>query len=208
MSRSTRRSAALYEQIVTANGAIPAGSPLYTDASFAGIKARVEAFLAAADPLAHDDNPAITSIVMQALARLQQIAGRARTSSGSVRTTCRRSASSTCRTPRATSPSRRRRSSSATSSSRARPRTRSSGASSSTSRPRSPARSVVLEQRGVAEAQRGRATSPQASLNYAAVQLENAEARRATSRTPGGSCWSSRRRRPGRAHRPSIMTTR
>ena len=41
---------------------------------FAGIRDRIAAFLAANDKVAHDDNPALTSIVLQALTRLQQIA--------------------------------------------------------------------------------------------------------------------------------------
>ncbi|WP_345801295.1 hypothetical protein AAIB33_17840 [Microbacterium sp. AZCO] len=63
-----------YEQIVAGDGTVPGGSALYADASFAGIRTRMEAFLAAADKVAHDDNPALTSIVLQALTRLQQIA--------------------------------------------------------------------------------------------------------------------------------------
>ncbi|MCA9285598.1 MAG: hypothetical protein KDA22_10300 [Phycisphaerales bacterium] len=62
-----------YENIALANKSLPAGSPLYADAKFAGIKARVTAILNAADPAAANDNPAIVAIVVSALAKLQQL---------------------------------------------------------------------------------------------------------------------------------------
>jgi hypothetical protein len=64
---------AFYEKIVTVNKTLDAASVLYSDAKFAAIRTRVTNFLGAADPAAHDDNPAITTIVLQALNRLRQI---------------------------------------------------------------------------------------------------------------------------------------
>jgi hypothetical protein len=64
---------AFYEAIVLTNKAIPAGSVLYADAKFAGIKTRVAGFLGLADPLASTENPAITAIVLNALTKLHQI---------------------------------------------------------------------------------------------------------------------------------------
>ena len=63
-----------YESIVRANKTLDPASPLYADAKFADIRARVTAFLANANPLAVDDNPAITSLVQDALTKLHQIA--------------------------------------------------------------------------------------------------------------------------------------
>ena len=65
---------AAYEKIVKADGTLQNTSPLYADAKFAAIKGRIEAFLAAADPLAVDENPQISSVVLDARARMQQIA--------------------------------------------------------------------------------------------------------------------------------------
>ncbi len=65
---------AFYERIVKTDRTLDATSALYASALFAGIKTRVTAFLAAGDPVAHDDNPAIMAIVLQASNRLQQIA--------------------------------------------------------------------------------------------------------------------------------------
>ena len=64
----------LYERIVRTGGTLDAESPLYRDAKFASIKARVTGFLAAADKLAFADNPAITAKVLEANAKLDQIA--------------------------------------------------------------------------------------------------------------------------------------
>ncbi len=64
---------AAYEKIVKSDSSFDGGSPLYANAKFAGIKTRAAAFLAAADPVAHDDNPAITALALQALNRLRQI---------------------------------------------------------------------------------------------------------------------------------------
>ncbi|MBI5115120.1 hypothetical protein HZA56_01460 [Candidatus Poribacteria bacterium] len=64
---------AAYENIVRSNKTLNANSPLYQDAKFASIKTRVTNFLAAADPLAFNDNPAITRLVLEAFSRLQQI---------------------------------------------------------------------------------------------------------------------------------------
>jgi hypothetical protein len=62
-----------YEAIVLANKTLNANSPLYADPKFAAIKARVAAFVAAADPAAVNDNPSVLSIVADALGKLQQI---------------------------------------------------------------------------------------------------------------------------------------
>jgi hypothetical protein len=63
-----------YVSIVRADKTIDPASPLYADVKFAAIRTRVTAFLANANPLAVDDNPAITSIVHDALTKLRQIA--------------------------------------------------------------------------------------------------------------------------------------
>ena len=63
-----------YASIVRANGTLDPASSLYADAKFGGIRARVTAFLANANPLAVDDNPAITSLVHDALTKQRQIA--------------------------------------------------------------------------------------------------------------------------------------
>ena len=62
-----------YEHIVFADKTVPTGSPLYSDDSFSGVRTRVQDFLQASDFVAHDENPTITTIVLQALTRLQQI---------------------------------------------------------------------------------------------------------------------------------------
>lgn len=63
-----------YERIVLLNKTLDANSPLYKDAKFAPIKARVTNFLAAPNPVAFNDNPAILTIVLEALTKIQQIA--------------------------------------------------------------------------------------------------------------------------------------
>ncbi|MBC7870112.1 MAG: hypothetical protein H7Y09_04685 [Chitinophagaceae bacterium] len=62
-----------YEKIVKTNKTLLANSPLYKDAKFADIKTRVTNFLAASDPVAFNDNPAITIKVLDALSKLGQI---------------------------------------------------------------------------------------------------------------------------------------
>lgn len=62
-----------YEKIVLIDSTVATTSPLYADPKFAAILTRVRAFLQAADHATHDDNPAVTSIVLQALGRIQQI---------------------------------------------------------------------------------------------------------------------------------------
>jgi hypothetical protein len=62
-----------YEKIVRADKTLDSNSPLYKDTKFAAIKTRVTNFLAAADPVAFDDNPAITTRVLDALVKLGQI---------------------------------------------------------------------------------------------------------------------------------------
>ncbi len=64
---------AFYEKIVRADRSIDPASPLYADAKFASVKGRVEAFLNAADPTAVKDNPAILVPVLSALGKLGQI---------------------------------------------------------------------------------------------------------------------------------------
>jgi Tc toxin complex TcA C-terminal TcB-binding domain len=62
-----------YENIVLIDSTLPPASPLYTDARFGPIATRVRAFLLATDKAASTDNPAVTSIVLQALGRIQLI---------------------------------------------------------------------------------------------------------------------------------------
>jgi hypothetical protein len=62
-----------YENLVLLNKTPKPNSPLYQDAKFSAIKTRVTNFLAAADPVTFDENPAITSPVLEALTKLQQI---------------------------------------------------------------------------------------------------------------------------------------
>ncbi len=62
-----------YENIAFSDNTLNTNSPLYQDAKFAAIKTRVTDFLAAPDPVAHDDNPAIMVIVLGAINKLQQI---------------------------------------------------------------------------------------------------------------------------------------
>jgi hypothetical protein len=65
---------AFYEQLVHADRTVDPASPLYGPAPFGDIKARVQAFLAESDPLAPAENPAITTLLLQALSRLSQMA--------------------------------------------------------------------------------------------------------------------------------------
>jgi hypothetical protein len=65
---------AFYEQIVLGNKTLNNDSQLYAAAQFAGIKTRVTAFLAAPNPTQVADNPAILTIVLDAHGKLQQIA--------------------------------------------------------------------------------------------------------------------------------------
>lgn len=64
---------AAYEKIVLTNKTLNPNSSLYQNAKLATIKTRVTNFLAAADPVGFNDNPAITIKVMEALAKLNQI---------------------------------------------------------------------------------------------------------------------------------------
>src|SRR5262249_41533063 len=63
-----------YEQVVLLNKTLDATSPLYKDAKFAPIRTRVANFLAAPAPATFNDNPAILTLVLEALTKLQQIA--------------------------------------------------------------------------------------------------------------------------------------
>ncbi len=62
-----------YENIVLLNRTLNPVSPLYQDSKFASIKTRITNFLSAPDPIAHDDNPALTWIVLGALNKVHQI---------------------------------------------------------------------------------------------------------------------------------------
>jgi len=62
-----------YERIVRLNKTLDANSPVYKDAKFAAIKTRVTNFLASANPATFNDNPAILTLVLEALTKLQQI---------------------------------------------------------------------------------------------------------------------------------------
>jgi hypothetical protein len=62
-----------YENIVKTNKTLDANSPLYKDAKFTAIKTRVTNFLAAANAVAFNENPAITTRVLEALSKLGQI---------------------------------------------------------------------------------------------------------------------------------------
>ena len=65
---------AFYEQIVRTDRTIDAASPLYSHARFTDIKTRVNAFLSEDDPLASAENPVISTLLLEALSRLDQIA--------------------------------------------------------------------------------------------------------------------------------------
>ncbi|MGH7526455.1 MAG: hypothetical protein ACREMX_07100 [Gemmatimonadales bacterium] len=62
-----------YENVVLLDRTLAPNSPLYQDAKFASVKTRITTFLAAADPLAVNENPALTGLVLEALTRIQQI---------------------------------------------------------------------------------------------------------------------------------------
>lgn len=64
----------VYENIVLTNKTLKVNSPLYQDGKFSTIKTRVTNFLAAADPATFNDNPTILILVLEALNKLQQIA--------------------------------------------------------------------------------------------------------------------------------------
>lgn len=64
---------AAYENIALLNKTLKPNSPLYKDSKFSSIKTRVTNFLAAADPMTVNENPAITTRVLEALSKLQQI---------------------------------------------------------------------------------------------------------------------------------------
>jgi len=63
-----------YEALVKADGSLDTGSPLYADASFAGVKSRIEAVLAAPDPTRTKENPDLVARVLGAKLKLDQIA--------------------------------------------------------------------------------------------------------------------------------------
>jgi hypothetical protein len=62
-----------YETIVRADRTVDATSPLYADSKFDDIESRVTAVLAAPDPVQVAENPAIVTVVLDALAKLAQI---------------------------------------------------------------------------------------------------------------------------------------
>ena len=63
-----------YELIIKTDGSIPASSPLYSHARFAGLKTRAQAIAAAASPVDLDENPALGMPLLSARARLGQLA--------------------------------------------------------------------------------------------------------------------------------------
>lgn len=63
-----------YEMLVMSDNTLNAASPLYASAKFAPLKGRVEALLAAADPALIDENPAVTTLVLEAKLKLSQLA--------------------------------------------------------------------------------------------------------------------------------------
>lgn len=63
-----------YEQIVRTDGTLDLGSALYADATFAGMRTRVQAVLAAANPAAVSENPDVVTRVLSARVKLGQIA--------------------------------------------------------------------------------------------------------------------------------------
>ena len=62
-----------YERIVRGDGTLDLSSPLYADSSLAGMRARVQAVLAAEDALSLTENPEVVTRVLQAKAKLDQI---------------------------------------------------------------------------------------------------------------------------------------
>jgi hypothetical protein len=62
-----------YENVVLANRTLKADSPLYEDEKFATVKNRITAFLAAPDPVEVTENPVVMTPVLEALTKLQQI---------------------------------------------------------------------------------------------------------------------------------------
>lgn len=63
----------LYEKIVQSNNTLNSNSSLYKDAKFAAIKTRITNFLTARNPVAHNDNPVLLIKVMEARTKLNQI---------------------------------------------------------------------------------------------------------------------------------------
>lgn len=63
-----------YERIVRTDGTLNLKSPLYADPSFAGVKTRVGAVLAADDVTKVEEDPELVSLVLGAKAKLDQIA--------------------------------------------------------------------------------------------------------------------------------------
>jgi Tc toxin complex TcA C-terminal TcB-binding domain len=64
---------AMYERVARADNTLDGNSPLYRDAKLAGLRTRAQAVLAAPDPLALTENPALVSRLLRARAALQQI---------------------------------------------------------------------------------------------------------------------------------------
>jgi Tc toxin complex TcA C-terminal TcB-binding domain len=63
----------LYEKIVQSSNKLDSNSSLYNDVKFAAVKNRITDFLAAANPVAHNDNPVLLIKVMEARTKLNQI---------------------------------------------------------------------------------------------------------------------------------------
>ncbi len=161
-----------YEAIVLTNRTLNATSPLYASAKFADLKTRITTFLAADDPLSVAENPAITTIVLDALGKLQQIAAGLNFfgfgldyvppfSFEYLQNTARYFAQQASQTEQRYI------------------QYKSQGENEEFKREQLDqqaqvaAQTVVLEQRGVAEAQRGIDVA-NAGLNYASVQTQNA----------------------------------
>ncbi|HVT94413.1 MAG TPA: hypothetical protein VHD76_16315 [Bryobacteraceae bacterium] len=64
---------AFYERLIKSDGTLDPASPLYQDAKFAGMKTRVQNFIAAGLSPAFNDNPDVLSKVLEANVKLTQI---------------------------------------------------------------------------------------------------------------------------------------
>ncbi|MEG4963719.1 MULTISPECIES: Tc toxin subunit A-related protein [unclassified Microcoleus] len=63
----------LYEKIVQSNNTLDSNSSLYKDVKFAAVKNRITNFLGAKNPVTHNDNPVLLIKVMEARTKLNQI---------------------------------------------------------------------------------------------------------------------------------------
>lgn len=163
---------AAYENIVLIDKTLNQNSPLYMDNSFTAIKIRVMNFLAAQDPIAFNDNPAIMRIVLEALSKIQQIEAKLNFfgfginytppfSFEYLQTTARYFAQQASQTEQRYIQY------------KSQAETEEFRREQLDQQAEVARQSVILEQRGVAEAQAGIAVAS-ASLNYAEVQRQNA----------------------------------